>query len=120
MDSASLVAKIRAKIADKGFLARFSVPPCDGFYDPVSGKVYGEPREVEAQALMLSIRAEEVGNGLIERGDARLLLAGEAFEDAPDSRAMARINGARWRIVHSERVGPAGVALLWKLLIRRS
>lgn len=120
MDSAKYIARAKEKIASKGLEAIFAIPCREREYDPLSGKRESEWEDVAVWAVMLGIRAEDIGNGLVERGDARLLVAGDAFASAPDSGASVKIKGEDWRVVQSEKVAPDGTAILWKLLVRRS
>ena len=119
-DATGYIARARAKIAQNGMMVTVCKPESDSGYDPVLGKSDEVYAEQAVMAVMLKVTAQDIASGLVQAGDARLLLAGDELASVPDSRFIVLIGEQEWRVVSAEAVMPFGEPLLWKLVIRRS
>ena len=89
-------------------------------YDPISGEATQEITEDEVHAVLTAPSIREYSGGMIQVGDAILLVDGLSLSREPKDTDTVVVGGEEWRIVVVQKVSPSQSVVLYKVYIRRS
>ena len=102
-------------VGKSGFLVVFIRP--GEKTGPEWAPVFGPPTEHPVRAIQGTYTAREIDGTLIQANDLKLTVEAGGF--VPDVADKARINGKDWFIVRVDPVAPGGVALMYKVQVRK-
>ena len=89
-------------------------------YDPIAGETTQEIIEDQVYAVLTSPTQREYGAGLIQIGDAVLLVDGLSLSREPSDTDTVPVGGEEWKVVVVQKVSPSDKVVLYKVYIRRS
>lgn len=127
MDYTATAAKILAMLEKFG-VAVVLRRQTSGTYDPPAGEYSGAGTTdypvqalVSSQSMPLSGNTGEryLGGVLIQTGDKILILAASGLAVTPQPKDLLIISGVTWQIVAAITVEPGGVALFYRVLVRK-
>lgn len=127
MDYTEIAADVLAALQEDGFAVTLRRQTA-GTYNPVTGEFSGESTtDYAAQALISSQNMSQTGNTgeryfngtLIQTGDKILMLAASGLSVTPAPGDRLIIGSVAWQIVTLITVEPGGVALFYRVLVRK-
>ena len=111
------IAKTQIKRFGQPVIFRFA---SQGEYDPIQGTVIREITEDQVFAVLTAHSTREYSGGLIQVGDAILLVDGISLSQKLKDTDTVLVAGEEWRIVVVQKVSPSQSVVLYKVYIRRS
>ena len=96
-----------------------------GAYNPATGAAAVTTAEVTCTGLMLDYKDRTTAGvntdsqGLVQRGDRKLLLAASGMPGTPLPGDNFVVGGETWSVVFTKPLNPGGVALLYECQVRQ-
>ncbi len=117
-DYSPKIEKAALKIAKYGFEVKFR--HFDNVYDPIEGRNIGETEEFAAPALLTRPDEKALAGGIVQAGDACLLVSPTNMKIEPAIGDVAIMDDTEWRIVSLDFVAPGNVKILYRIYARKS
>ena len=90
-----------------------------GAYDPSTGAAAQTVTSYPGRAYMGNYSSRDIDGTLILRGDRRATLACDTLGVVPSKDDVLTVDGVDWTVQSVEPVDPGGVALIYRLQVRK-
>ncbi|WP_257292211.1 hypothetical protein [Endozoicomonas sp. ONNA1] len=111
--SAATASRLIKQFGKQVILARYGEKVCD----PITGAcVSGEREELLFNGIISAVKLSQIDGVNIMQGDRMLLLDNS---QVPEDTDKVLVSLEEWQIINLEEVSPAGVAIVYRVQIRR-
>ncbi len=120
MDWNALSASALATIAKVGADAIMHRAGEQGEFDPDTGRyVEGTPTETPCKAVLTNYSLKMIDGEIVKIDDRLAILPAQGLAKPDPTRDTLTINGESWNVVRAQVVDPGGVAILYKVQVRK-
>lgn len=109
----------KTQIKKFGQLVTFRLVSEEAF-DPLEGEVTVDVVEDQVYAVLTNPTFKEYSSGLVQIGDAVLLIDGLSISVTPTDKDTVIVGGEEWNITMVRTVAPSEKVILYKVYIRKS
>ncbi|GAB6036132.1 hypothetical protein JCM15519_06910 [Fundidesulfovibrio butyratiphilus] len=91
-----------------------------GEFDPETGRyAEGDPTETSCKAVLTDYSLKMIDGDLIKLGDRLAIVPAQGLAEPDPTRDTLIIKGESWNVVRAKVVDPGGVAILYKVQVRK-
>lgn len=118
MDAISERQDIYSDFQSEG-VAMTLVKTTNGTYNPATGLVANTTTSYDTFGIIQLYNSFELENSLIQEDDQKLFVAIATGMPKPDNDDVIQILGVSWTVVNCKAVQPTGVAIAYKIQVRK-